>query len=499
MGVVINRKWSRDEVAARILAGENLVVYNSLLLRIPHAWLCAHPGGTLAILHFVGRDASDEIDAYHNAEVMRKVLAYAIGTVETSPHGWEPLVPPIMAGWVRKVSPDGSLAWHNEATAIPSPSNLSSEILLVQAQHSAAFKQLHKRVIDAGLYETRYLTGYGPEIARFLLLAALSVYTYANNWFIPSAIFLGLLWHQIVFTVHDLGHMGVTHNWTIDRLLATFLANFIGGLSIGWWVDSHNVHHLVTNHPSHDPDIEHLPFLAITTVFFNSLWSSYYKRTLVFDRLSAFLLSFQHKIFYILLALGRFNLYANAYVFLIRTAFDKTRKSKGARFYWGLEVLGDIFFWCWFGAVLKGTGSWTNAIIYVIVSHVATSPLHVQIVLSHYSMSTADLGPTESFPARQLRTTTDVICPPYLSFVHGGLHLQVTHHLFPRLPRHNLREASMLVKEFAKEQGLVYAEFGFISGNGDVLNVLKGVADQARIVGMVADGEIREAMGKKES
>lgn len=112
-------------------------------------------------------------------------------------------------------------------------------------------------------------------------------------------------------------------------------------------------------------------------------------------------------------------------------------------------------------------------------------------------MSTADLGPVESFPHRQLRTTTDVICPPVLSFVHGGLHLQVTHHLFPRLPRHNLREASVLVKEFAKEQGLVYAEFGFISGNGEVLSVLKNVADQARIVGMVADREIREAIEKK--
>lgn len=111
-------------------------------------------------------------------------------------------------------------------------------------------------------------------------------------------------------------------------------------------------------------------------------------------------------------------------------------------------------------------------------------------------MSTDDLGPTESFPHRQLRTTTDVICPSYLSFLHGGLHLQVTHHLFPRLPRHNLRKASLLVKQFAKEQGLAYAEFGFIRGNGEVLGVLKRVAEQARIVGMVAHTEIQKAMNK---
>lgn len=113
-------------------------------------------------------------------------------------------------------------------------------------------------------------------------------------------------------------------------------------------------------------------------------------------------------------------------------------------------------------------------------------------MLSHFSRSTADLGPSESFAHRQLRTTTDVICPDSLAFLHGGLHLQVTHHLFPRLPRHNLRQASYLVKEFAREQGLEYAEFGFIKGNGDVLGVLKDVAEQARLVGMVARAEIDE-------
>ena len=88
----------------------------------------------------------------------------------------------------------------------------------------------------------------------------------------------------------------------------------------------------------------------------------------------------------------------------------------------------------------------------------------------------------------------DVICSPAIEFIHGGLHLQVTHHLFPRLPRHNLREASKLVKEFAKEQGLEYAEFGFVEGNGHVRSVLKQVADQVKIVGMVADAEVQEAM-----
>lgn len=122
-------------------------------------------------------------------------------------------------------------------------------------------------------------------------------------------------------------------------------------------------------------------------------------------------------------------------------------------------------------------------------------PLSLQIVLSHFSRSTADLGPTESFVDRQLRTTSDVICDPSIEFIHGGLHLQVTHHLFPRLPRHNLRAASLLVKDFAKEEGLEYAEFKWIDGNREVLGVLKSIADQVKILVLVADNEAKGKAG----
>jgi delta8-fatty-acid desaturase len=56
---------------------------------------------------------------------------------------------------------------------------------------------------------------------------------------------------------------------------------------------------------------------------------------------------------------------------------------------WRLEVLGIVFFWSWFGRVLYGTGSWQNALIYLVISHVVTSPLHVQVsVLPLFLLST---------------------------------------------------------------------------------------------------------------
>ena len=249
--------WSRDAVANRILAGESLIIYQGHLLSIPSTWLDAHPGGDLALLHFVGRDATDEIQANHQDDTLKLVSRYSVGRVELTEDGWEPLLPPIATGWVRR---QGKQEWFKEATEHvtnssillvernthseqpvaptlaslqPLPSDLS---LKVQTRMSTAYRELHKRITAAGLYKTRYISGYGPEILRYTLIGCISAYAYSCNWIITSAVFLGLFWHQLAFTAHDLGHMGVTHNWTIDRILGTLIADFMGGLSIGWWV-----------------------------------------------------------------------------------------------------------------------------------------------------------------------------------------------------------------------------------------------------------------------
>jgi sphingolipid 8-(E)-desaturase len=258
---------TREAIATRIINGELIFILNGNLICVPQQWLAAHPGGALTILHFVGRDATDEVEAYHPKHVLDKMRAFSQGPVQTSEHGWIPLLPPIATGWIRKPSPDGSLHWHNEAipeySSENTPHSPSSQILLIkkagtpitsgpsltsiqppptplsleiQSQHSTAYKQLHKRVVAAGLYKTRYISGYGPEVARYIFLALSSYFLYQSRWFFLSAVSLGALWHQLMFFCHDLGHVGVTHDWYKDRLISIFLADFIGGVSIGWWV-----------------------------------------------------------------------------------------------------------------------------------------------------------------------------------------------------------------------------------------------------------------------
>jgi delta8-fatty-acid desaturase len=57
-----NRLLSSRQIEGRIADGQTIVIYNDHVLRLD-SWLQEHPGGQLAILHMVGRDATDEINA----------------------------------------------------------------------------------------------------------------------------------------------------------------------------------------------------------------------------------------------------------------------------------------------------------------------------------------------------------------------------------------------------------------------------------------------------
>ncbi|OAA49530.1 Fatty acid/sphingolipid desaturase [Metarhizium rileyi] len=531
---------SRNEIESRIASGQKIVIFSQHVLKVD-PWLPYHPGGEKALLHMVGKDATDEIQALHSKDAQERMLRYRIGKIDGF---WTNFRPPIQGGAFRPTLNNGHFD-HEEpvhqkvpASIIPNSGTLSpvfdndNEIwrrrrhdkdspsrtasisskssvetdttglsyldaltreqisldldkypdvdLATQHKIAAKYRGLHKRIVDEGLYECSQ-AAYVVECCRYLALFAAMLISLSHEYYVLGAVCLGLAWHQLVFLAHDAGHMGITHDYQIDTAIGILVADFIGGLSLGWWKRNHNVHHIVTNAPEHDPDIEHVPLFAVTHRLLGSLRSTYYDRVMEYDAVAEFMLKIQAWTYYPLLALGRFNLYRLSWDYLI--ARRGPRRGPGA-WHWYLEIAGQLFFWAWFGyGILCKTlpDGWTR-LMFIMVSHITSSPLHVQIVLSHFAMSTSDLGPQESFAQRMLRTTMDIDCPPWLDFIHGGLQFQAIHHLFPRMPRHNLRRAQSLVVEFCREVGIPYALYGFSDGNKAVLGRLAEVSRQAAIL-----------------
>jgi delta8-fatty-acid desaturase len=342
------------------------------------------------------------------------------------------------------------------------------------------YRLLHERIKEEGLFQCNY-TAYAIECTRYALLFAGFLYFLHRGWWATSAVFLGCFWHQLVFSAHDAGHMGITHDFHTDSVIGIIIADFFGGLSLGWWKRNHNVHHIVTNFPEHDPDIEHMPFFAVSHRLLGSLRSTYYDKVMEYDAAAKFFIAIQHYSYYFILLFGRFNLYRLSFDYLL---MGRAPKRGLAWWHWWLEMAGQVVFWTWFGygVVYKSIPTAGARIVFILVSHAITAPLHLQITLSHFAMSTADLGPNESFPQKMLRTTMDVDCPQWLDFIHGGLQFQAIHHLYPRIPRHNLRRTQKLVQEFCDDVGIPYALYGFVGGNKEVIGRLAQVSRQAAIL-----------------
>jgi delta8-fatty-acid desaturase len=528
---------SRRQIEGLIAEGRKIIILDGQVIKAD-AWLRFHPGGDKAILHMVGRDGTDEIRALHSQEAQQRMQKFVIGRVEGR---WTNFLPPIQGGIFRvypsrgeegeQVVSEGHSS--TKSTAPPSPifdhvdSGLSvgvvnrtstasvssaSSLSLLDAElkqpprhldkrtdeEIAAdiakyprldhvtqdiivqkYRALERRIWAEGLFNCPY-SAYAAETTRYLGLFGLCLLFLRYGYYAFSSLFLGFFWHQLVFTAHDSGHMGITHNFHIDSCIGIFISDFLGGLSMGWWKRHHNVHHIVTNSPEHDPDIQHAPFFAVSHRFFDSLRSTYYDRIMEFDMVAQWAIRYQDYLYYPILTMGRFNLYRLSWEYLLLGLGP--RKGPAWWHRW-LEIAGQAFFWTWFGYGILYCSiptAWER-FVFVMISHMVTAPLHVQITLSHFAMSTTDLGVHESFPQKMLRTTMDVDCPPWLDFIHGGLQFQAIHHLWPRMPRHNLRKAQKLVKEFCADVGIPYTIYGFVDGNKEVLNRLGEVAKQAKI------------------
>ena len=185
---------SRNQVAERICQGAVLIIYHSQLINATK-WAPSHPGGALALLHFVGRDATDEIDAYHSETAKKRMDRMVMGRVEVDEEeGWKPLTPPIALGliqhkdgqpghWMREGEvrlADGKVEGDVSKAIItltpdqlePLDTGLSRRTEQIR---SKAYRDLRRKITEAGLFERPGpLSGYGSDIARYTFLATMA-------------------------------------------------------------------------------------------------------------------------------------------------------------------------------------------------------------------------------------------------------------------------------------------------------------------------------------
>lgn len=441
-----NVVYTQDDVDLATKEGIKLLISDGHIYNVTN-WYKHHPGGELTMSHLFGQDATDYIRAFHPKSVLTDMMPkFRVGKFKSNP----------------KSAADRKLA--------------------------KKFSEL-TTIVENEFMETD-MNYYRSMLARYALqfcLSLLSCYYLPNGWdAVVGGFFMATFWQQVAFYCHDSGHNGISHDRNTDYSVAVFLASCFGGLSMGWWKDSHNVHHIITNHPAHDPDVQHMPVFAVSEKYFNEdkpVFSTFHKRSMIFDGLAKIIVPYQNYCYLLINAFGRFLLYGLSWTFAIKG--EKPEAAKWRRF----EAFGMLVFAVWYislcGSAFENT--WT-AMGFVLMSHLSASILHLQINVSHYAMDTSFVECDEHFAAKALRTTMDVSCPPWFDWFHGGLQFQVIHHLFPRVPRHNLRKLKPLVVQFCKDTDLEYLEYGFIEGQMIVIAQLRVLANHCWLL-MSSAGE----------
>jgi len=406
-------------------------------------WAISHPGGEHLLLNMAGQDASGVYRAFH------------------TPHGSG-----FKADKLLKYLP------HVADLVCPPESALTKD-----------FRELRNEVDRDGLYTTS-VTYYAILFSWLAVLFGSAIYltvhaTDATSTFWSLSV-LALFFQQAAFVGHDSAHNGITHHRNTDIMIGMVVGPLLTGISTAWWKRSHNAHHVVTNSVSHDPDIQHVPFFAITPDLFKkgAIWSYYHRRVFHFDAAAKFLLSHQHILYYPVMSFARWNLYVQSWLLLL----DFKTKTDFRMF----EIGCLLTFWGWLSYVVSFLPTWQLRVMWLVGSHMLAGILHVQITISHFSMPTYT-GPTfpgvahgEEFLRQQLFTAMDLDSGPRNNWFYGGLQWQVVHHIFPRVPRHNLPEVKRRLQKMCKKHGLVYKSMGWWAGNREIVDTLYKAALVAR-------------------
>lgn len=446
-------KVTMAEVATHDHTADLWVVINGIAYDVTD-FSKTHPGGATTLLGVGGRDATDAFENYHSARTTELLLpSYAVGRV-TDP----PAVPPAVAD----------------------------------------FRELRQSLLARGLYATewRFYLRLGTWLAT-LYCSALGALLLGQSMGVRmfGAMLMGAFWQQLAGLGHDLGHSGVSHRFQRDHALGSALAALMG-ISTTWWKRSHNTHHVVCNSIEHDPDIQTMPLIAVSSsIFLRPFYSSYYRKMYAMDEACRTMVSYQHLFLYPLMAVARFTLYKHSW----RTIFFPRPHEPYSKHtpYRNLEAGALVAFATWVLWVSWCMPSWVESVLWVLLSHAVAGILHVQIIISHWAMATYEgrpqNNPEDEWYRTQLATTMDVLTPTWLDWIHIGLQFQIEHHLYPRVPRTSLRVVREGVRAICTKHAIHYHEPTFWRANVETVKALRQAAHDARSAVKGNDGFYRAA------
>ena len=324
------------------------------------------------------------------------------------------------------------------------------------------YTQLSRQIKQAGLLDRRhgyYTAKIGLNLVLLAAGGAAFVLLGDSWWQLVTAAYLAVVFTQLAFVGHDAGHRQIFRSRRANNLVGLVHANLLVGISFGWWVGKHDRHHSNPNHEDLDPDID-IPALAFTT------GQARDKRGL-----ARVIARYQAVLFFPLLLLEAAQLHVASAKAIVR---DTGRATV-------VEALLLLLHFVGYVTALFLVLSPLQAAVFVLIQQgLFGLYLGCSFAPNHKGMPTLTDAEELDFLRTQVLTSRNVRGSRLVDFLLGGLNYQIEHHLFPNMPRPNLRRAQPLVRAFCARHDLPYTEATMFGSYAEALRHLHSVGAPLR-------------------
>jgi fatty acid desaturase len=338
---------------------------------------------------------------------------------------------------------------------------------LPDAQRGSAFARLAREIKDAGLLDRRRGYYVLRMAINILLLAAgaMAFVLLGDSWWqLLTAAFLAVVFTQFAFIGHDAGHRQIFASKRGNDVVG-YLHGAVTGISFEWWVEKHNRHHANPNHEDHDPDID-IPALAFSR-----------EQSRTKSGVYRWISKYQAFLFFPLLLLEAVLLRVTSIQAVVRREV-KRPVLEGALLTLPLAgYLTAVFL------VLSPL----PAVLFILVHQGLIGVyLGCSFAPNHKGMPILTRDEQLDHLRKQVLTSRNISGGWWVDGLLGGLNYQIEHHLFPHMPRVNLRRAQPIVQGFCDRNGISYLQAGLFASYGQVLRHLHDAGAALRKAGKPA-------------
>jgi fatty acid desaturase len=344
-----------------------------------------------------------------------------------------------------------------EAETVPARQRPRPALTPHAPQRGSDYAQLSRQIKQAGLLKRR--PGYyiwKIAATAVLLAAGWAVFVLVGDswWQLGVAAFLAVMFTQVGFLGHDAGHRQVFGSRRRSYVAGLLLGNLGIGLSCGWWVGKHNRHHAHPNTEDADPDIAAgaLAFTAAQARASRGVARLVYR--------------YQAYLFFPMLLLEAIALHAAS----IRALTSQASRHRS----WEAALLAAHAAG-YLTAVLVVLSP-VKAVVFILVQQgLFGLYLGCSFAPNHKGMPILDAASRSDFLRRQVLTSRNVRGGWLTDLALGGLNYQIEHHLFPSMPRPNLRHSQTLIEAFCQQHGLPYCQASLAGSYAQALRHLNAV------------------------